>query len=67
MFAQIFRDFARDFDESKLLGVSLHPRLLYHCLHSLGISCRKPCRYWTYCAHLELIATASDNHSATNV
>jgi len=33
-FAQIFWDFSRIFDKSKLLGVRLHPlhpRLLYHC------------------------------------
>jgi len=29
---QIFRDFARIFDKSKLLGVCLRPQLLHHCL-----------------------------------
>jgi len=30
VFAQIFRNFARIVDKSKLLGVSLYPRLLHH-------------------------------------
>jgi len=33
IFAQIFNDFARIFDKSKLLVVRLHPRLLYHLMH----------------------------------
>jgi len=27
-----FRDFARIFDKSKLLGMRLHPHLLHHCM-----------------------------------
>ena len=31
-FTQIFRDFAKTFDKSKLLAVIFHPRLLHYCL-----------------------------------
>ena len=59
-FAQIFCDFARFFDKSKLSGVGLHPRLLCHLMY-----CNLNVFYFLWCDILSVHLCSNGNHIVT--